>query len=204
LSFISSCFVVWISFFIAFSSQWYPTRIGKVTTFLSLLPLAIPGLIIGFGMATGFAGTLIDPKNSPTILLIAAYVIRKLPFAVILLSSTVKQVPKVYEEAAVVCGASNFNVFRFILFPLFRSVLGSIFIVVFLSSLFEVSTSLLLPMEEKYFPISKALYALQSRPDGASLTAAYATIVMTIVIAGFYLTSIFQRRSIASLIRGVS
>jgi ABC-type Fe3+ transport system permease subunit len=132
----------------------------------------------------------------------AAYVVRKLPFGVTLMQSSLKQIPQVYEEAAIMCGAGSYALFRRIMFPLYRSILGSILIITFLSSLFEVSASLLLPMEEKYFPIAKALYALQSRPDGLSLAAAYAVLVMLMTMLGFLITARWQNRSIASLIRG--
>lgn len=191
-----------MSFIIAYAVQRDRSLLSRCMLFVSLLPLAIPGLIIAFGLATGFAGTWLDPRHTPTMLLIAAYVVRKLPFGVTLMQSSLKQIPQVYEEAAIMCGAGPFALFRRIMFPLYRSIFGSILIITFLSSLFEVSASLLLPMEEKYFPIAKALYALQSRPDGLSLAAAYAVLVMLITMLGFFMTARWQKRSIASLIRG--
>lgn len=202
LAAVAATCVATMSFVIAYAVQRDGSLLSRFLLFVSLLPLAIPGLIIAFGLATGFAGTLLDPRHAPTILLMAAYVVRKLPFGVTLMQSSLKQIPQVYEEAAIMCGAGSYALFRRIMFPLYRSILGSILIITFLSSLFEVSASLLLPMEEKYFPIAKALYALQSRPDGLSLAAAYAVLVMLMTMLGFFMTARWQNRSIASLIRG--
>jgi hypothetical protein len=44
----------------------------------------------------------------------------------------------------------------------------------------EVSDSLILAREEKFYPIAKVLYALTARPDGIEVASALGTIVMCV------------------------
>jgi hypothetical protein len=47
----------------------------------------------------------------------------------------------------------------------------------------EVSDSLILAREEKFYPIAKVLYALTARPDGIEVASALGTIVMCVTAA---------------------
>ena len=176
--------------------------LNQVNNTISLLPLAIPGIVLAFGLAVGFAGTVLDPKDNPTVLLIIAYTVRKLPYAVRFCRTSILQVPKSLIEIATISGAKFLSIVKRILFPLHRPAIVSIGVVVFLSSMIEVSDSLLLPLDEKYFPIAKTLYALQGRPDGASIAAAFSVVVMAIVMVGFLIVAKIQRKKVGELLRG--
>jgi hypothetical protein len=59
-------------------------------------------------------------------------------------------------------------------------------------------------MEEKFYPITKALYSLQARPDGVSLSAAYALVVMGAIILILLLASKLSGKKITELLRGAT
>ena len=202
LSVLAALIVSIASFGISYASDRTPRRMTQLLQTFAMLPLAIPGIIIGFGMVVGFAGTFFDPKTYPFLLLLAAYAIRKLPYGITLFTSAMKQVSFVFEEAATISGASTLKIFTKILFPMLRRTFTGVFVIVLLSSLFEVSCSLILPMEEKFFPIAKALYSLQSRPDGASLASAFSIVVMVLVFVGFYFAALIQKRRVSDLLSG--
>jgi iron(III) transport system permease protein len=68
---------------------------------IAMLPLAVPGLVMAFGyLAMSQAGRAfesINPVENPTILLIIAYVVRKVPFAVRSAVSGLQQTSITYE-----------------------------------------------------------------------------------------------------------
>ena len=187
---------------------WRAARIGGVWDRLleasCLLPLAVPGIVIAFGMVLGYAGTWIDNRQNPTILLIMAYAVRKLPFMVRVAKSAILLIPKGLEEAATLAGASTGLIIRSIIAPLLKPAIVAGLFLSFTGSLLEVSDSLLLPMEEKFYPITKALYSLQARPDGVSLSASYALIVMASVITILLLASKLSGKKITELLRGTA
>jgi iron(III) transport system permease protein len=187
---------------------WRAARIGSVwDKYLEaacILPLAVPGIVIAFGMVLGYAGTWIDNRNNPTILLIMAYAVRKLPFMVRVAKSAILLIPKGLEEAAFLAGASSVTIIRHIVAPLLKPAIIAGLFLSFTGALLEVSDSLLLPMEEKFYPITKALYSLQARPDGVSLSAAYALVVMGAIILILLLASKLSGKKITELLRGAT
>ncbi len=146
-----------------------------------MLPLAVPGLLFAMGYLDGFAGTLLDPRVNPLPLLVIAYTVRKLPFMTKAVHVGLQQVSPTLEEAARCVGASAAQTLRHITFPLMKVSIFSGAILCFAFAMIEVSDSLLLALEERYYPISKALYALTLRPDGLSLACALAVLVMCVV-----------------------
>jgi iron(III) transport system permease protein len=57
----------------------------------------------------------------------------------------------------------------------------------------EVSDSLLLALEDKFYPVSKAIYALMGRPDGLEVASALGVLVMVLLLAIFYLSERISR-----------
>jgi len=154
----------------------------RLLDLLASLPLAVPGIVLAFGYIGAFSGTLIDNRRNPFPLLIIAYTIRKLPYMVRAVVAGLQGTSVIFEEAGKVFGASSLTVMRRITAPLISGHLFSGFLLCFSFAMIEVSDSLLLAMEEKYYPIAKALYALSARPDGAALACALASLV-TLLIA---------------------
>lgn len=153
---------------------------------LSLLPLAVPGIVFAFGYIGGFAGTPLDNRINPFPLLIAAYAIRRLPAMVRSATAGLQEANIALEEAASVLGATPWTTTRRILLPLISRhiIVGGI--LTFAYSMIEVSDSLLLALEVKFYPVSKAIYALTARPDGLELASALGSIVMGIMLAAFF------------------
>jgi iron(III) transport system permease protein len=155
-----------------------------------MLPLAIPGLILAFGYVTGFAGTPLDPRNNPFPLLIIAYSVRRLPYTVRTIYSGFQQVSVTLEEAAVNLGSSAFTVLRRITLPLISANILAGAILAFSFAMLEVSDSLILALKEKFYPLTKAIYALQGRiEDGPYIASALGVwsmifLALALIIAG--------------------
>jgi iron(III) transport system permease protein len=162
---------------------------------ISLVPLAIPGIVFAFGFIGAFSGTFLDNRVNPFPLLIAAYTVRRLPAMVRSASAGLQEANVLLEEAAYMVGASRFRTTCRIVFPLIARHLVVGAMLTFSYSMIEVSDSLLLALEAKFYPVSKAIYALMGRPDGVELASALGVVVMVIMALAFYLSERISRRS---------
>jgi iron(III) transport system permease protein len=165
----------------AFGSDWLDT--------LAMLPLAVPGLVIAFGylgaFGATFRGTLLDPRFNPLILLTAGYAIRRLPYMVRAAHAGLEQVSRTYEEAAANLGASPWRVIRRITLPLIAANLLAGGILCFSFSMLEVSDSLILAQTERFYPLTKAIYALMDGlENGVNVAAALGTWAMVMLGCG--------------------
>lgn len=160
--------------------------ISSVVESISLVPLAIPGLVFAFGFIGAFAGTIIDNRVNPLPLLVFAYTIRRLPTLVRTTTAGFQEANKSLEDAAYTVGAGRYQTMRQIVFPLVKGHLYAGALLTFAYSMIEVSDSLFLALEEKYYPIAKAMYALIGRPDGIELASALGVIVMATLGIIFY------------------
>ena len=167
--------------------RWKP-RCALFFDLLSMLPLAIPGIVMAFGflgmtIKFSWAGAIFDPVNSPLWLLAGAYAIRRIPYVMRAVASGLEQTPEVLEEAALSVGASRWRVFRCILVPLLIAnlLIGGLF--AFSFSMLEVSDSLILVQKSAFYPITKAIFEL-SQVLGAGGVTASAFGVWTMIFMG--------------------
>jgi iron(III) transport system permease protein len=152
----------------------------SLLSLVSLSPLAIPGILFAFGYLGAFSKTVLDSGINPLPLLAIAYTIRRLPFMVKITSAGLSETSEVYEEAARSVGASPATVLKWITLPLLRRYIIAGAVLCFAFAMVEVSDSLILAREERFYPIAKVLYALTARPDGIAIASALGTIVMVL------------------------
>ncbi|MEN8756718.1 MAG: ABC transporter permease [Akkermansiaceae bacterium] len=132
---------------------------------LVMLPLAVPGLVLAFGyLALSQEGRdfhfLVGAAEDPTLLLIIAYAVRRLPYVVRAAVAGLQQSNIALEEAAQSLGATPMRVLRRISLPLLGANLIAGGILAFAFAMLEVSDSLILAQQSEHFPITKAIYAL--------------------------------------------
>jgi iron(III) transport system permease protein len=139
----------------------------------AMLPLAVPGVVLAFGYVQGFFGTFLDPRVNPMTLLVISYAVRRLPLVVRALYAGFQQTSVTLEEASASLGASPATTLRRVTFPLIRANLLGAAILAFAFSMLEVSDSLILAMEDKFYPMTKAIYMLMGRlEDGGMIASA--------------------------------
>jgi len=95
--------------------------------FLSMLPYALPGVVMGLGFAVAFGGRVgwLLLSGTATIIFLNHF-IRRMPFAIRSASGALRQIDPVIEEAAADLGAKAVYSFRRVTFPLLRvTVLGA-------------------------------------------------------------------------------
>jgi iron(III) transport system permease protein len=169
---------------------------------LAMLPLAVPGLVMAFGylaissQLSNIAGwrenaawmSLVDIRTNPTLFLVIAYAVRRLPYVVRAASAGLQQTSVVFEEAAANMGAPPLAVLRRVTLPLIAANLVAGGLLAFAFCMLEVSDSLMLAQRAEYYPITKTIYELfQLIGSGKFVAAAlgvWAMAFLSVAIAG--------------------
>lgn len=113
--------------------------------FLSWLPWAIPGILLGVGLLWTFLQTPgISELQGTIYLMIIALVIKSMPSGVQLTKSILLQLSAEFEEASRICGASWVHTFRRVLLPLLWPMFMVIGLLAFNSAARDISTVVLL------------------------------------------------------------
>lgn len=121
------------------------TRIrGRATIdFLATVPLAVPGIVLGFALLTVYLWVPLPVYGTLWILFIA-YFTRFMPYGMRYVSTSMLQIGAELEESAQMSGATWWQVFRKVMIPLILPGLVAGWIYVVTVSLRELSSSLLL------------------------------------------------------------
>ena len=167
----------------------------QVLDFLAMLPLAVPGLVLAFGYLAmsqdGKFFSFLNPTRDPTILLIIAYSVRRLPYVVRSAAAGFQQTSETLEEAAQNVGASPLKAVIKITLPLIVANLVAGGLLAFAFAMLEVSDSLILAQKQAFYPITKAIMELfQLLGDGkfiASALGVWAMVFLGVTIAGLSL-----------------
>ncbi len=169
---------------------------------LAMLPMAVPGLV----MAAGYLGVsawasntelvreslwlrgLLDVKTNPTLFLVLAYSVRRLPYMVRAAAAGLQQTSAGLEEAAANLGAGPLTSLRRVTLPLIAANLVAGALLSFAFSMLEVSDSLMLAQRADHYPITKTIYELfQLIGTGKHVAAAlgvWAMVFLALTLAG--------------------
>ena len=127
-----------------------------------------------------------DVTQNPTLLLVVAYAMRRLPYVVRSAIAGLEQTPEDLELAARNLGASQRMTLRRITLPLIAANLVAGGLLAFAFAMLEVSDSLILAQKQNYWPITKAIYELFQRlgdgPYVASALGVWAMMLLTLTI----------------------
>ena len=139
---------------------------GKtVLDVLAIMPLMLPGVILGFGYFTIFHGFLTAgaPFFYTWLILGLAYAVRRLPYTVRACYGALLQIHVSLEEASVNLGAGKLRTLKNITFPLMT---GGVFaggILAFVNAIIEISTTVFIVNNVNYFPASLGIFIWKDR-----------------------------------------
>jgi iron(III) transport system permease protein len=194
LKFASLSTVVDVIFGIAIAYVVVRSKVAgrQVLDFLAMLPLAVPGLVLAFGYLAmsqeGRVFSFLNPARDPTILLIIAYSVRRLPYVVRAAAAGFEQTSETLEEAAQNLGSPPLKAMVRITLPLIMANLIAGGLLAFAFAMLEVSDSLVLAQKAAFYPITKAIMELfQLLGDGkfiASALGVWAMVFLGITITG--------------------
>ncbi|MEN9661518.1 MAG: hypothetical protein RL324_467 [Verrucomicrobiota bacterium] len=188
---ISSVIDLFLGVAIAYVIVRSKVRGRQVLDYLAMLPLAVPGLVLAFGyLAMSQEGrffAFINPVRDPTVLLIIAYSVRRLPYVVRAAAAGFEQTSVTLEEAAQNLGCPPLKSMIRVTLPLIMANLIAGGLLAFAFAMLEVSDSLILAQKQVYYPITKAILELfQLLGDGkfiASALGVWAMVFLGIILA---------------------
>jgi iron(III) transport system permease protein len=117
------------------------TRLKGMLENIGMLPLSMPAVVIAIGMLWAYVKT---PIYGTIWVLVVAYLVYRLPFAIRTTFSPIGQIHKELEEASSMSGASRLTTIRRVIIPLVKPALLSAFLVNFLLSVNLLAIPILL------------------------------------------------------------
>lgn len=148
-----------------------------------MIPLALPGIVLAFSYVITYSDTFLDPLNNPVPLLVIAYAIRRLPYMVRSATAGLQQMSSSLEEASESLGASKWLTLRKITIPLVMANLIAGGLLCFSYAMLDVSDSLILAMKDKFYPLTKAIYALYLEHGNGEFVASALGMIATVILA---------------------
>ena len=154
ISVISSVCVTCFGFLLAVMIEKSSHKVNQAIDYISMIPLAIPATTVGICMIQLWNQPYIDAVYSSSGIIILAYMLRFMPFSLLIISSGLKKINKNVEESALQIGCSWTGVILHITVPLMRPILLIAFFFVFILSFSELGTTvLLMPPGNETIPV---------------------------------------------------
>ena len=173
---------------------------------MAMLPLAVPGLVLAFGYISmtqdGRPFDFLNPTKDPTLLLVIAYSVRRLPYVVRAAAAGLQQTSVSLEEAAQNLGCPPLRTLWRITFPLITANVLAGGLLAFSFAMLEVSDSLILAQKQQHYPITKAIYELyQLLGEGRYVASALGVWAMVFLGITIFATSRILGRKLGALFR---
>lgn len=108
--------------------------------YLSALPLALSGTVLGIGLMISFNGGFL-PLAGTGAIIVVAYLIRRLPFGIRNASSTLYNIPNSIEDASISLGVPPLRSFFKVVFPLMLPSIAAAAVLVWTTTVAELSAS---------------------------------------------------------------
>jgi iron(III) transport system permease protein len=155
-----------------------------IVDLLAWLPWSIPGILLGISMlwiilsvpalTAIFYGSLFA--------LIMIMIIAQMPIGVHMIKTSIGQISRELEQSARICGAGPFTTFVRIVLPLTRPMLVSIFVIVFIAALRDISTVIFLATSDSQtLSLLMMQFALSSNLEGAAVIGVITTSIILAV-----------------------
>jgi iron(III) transport system permease protein len=158
-----------------------------ILDFLAFIPITIPGIVLGISLIWVYFTVPIRIYGTLWILLVA-YVTRYLPYGIRSASAGIVQIHRELEEASAAAGAKWWPTFRHILLPLLRPSLVGAWVYIFIISLRELGSSILLYSSDS---VVLAVRIFDLRDSGNYTTIAALSVFLIVLLVA--LVSILQR-----------
>jgi iron(III) transport system permease protein len=208
LKYASLSTVIDLVFGVAIAYVIVRTRLAgrRILDFLVMLPLAVPGLVLAFGYLAmsqdGRVLAFLNPVENPTVLLVVAYSVRRLPYVVRAAAAGFQQTSVTLEEAAHNLGCPPLKTTIKITLPLIGANLIAGGLLAFAFAMLEVSDSLVLAQKQAFYPITKAIFELfQLIGDGRFLASALGVWAMVFLGVTIAAAMVLLGRKLGALFR---
>jgi len=158
--------------------------------FIASAAIAVPGIVLAIGFLRTFQGLQVFgvPVTQTWILIMIAYAVRRLPYALRSCMAALQQLNVSLEEAAEMLGASGWRTVRRIVIPLMAGGILAGFVSSFITAAVELSATILLVVKESQAPMSYGIYLYMQSVAGRGPGAALGVLAVALVALGTYLS----------------
>jgi iron(III) transport system permease protein len=167
--------------------------------FLASAALAIPGIVLAIGFLRTFrsielpgTGTLL---TSSWIIIMLAYSVRRLPYALRSCVAALQQIPVSLEEAAQSLGATRMSTIRRVVVPLMAGGMLAGFVTSFVTAAVELSATIMLVTKDSQAPMSYGIYLYMQSAAGRGPGAALGVLAVVAVGIGTYISHLLVDRA---------
>jgi iron(III) transport system permease protein len=165
--------------------------------FAASAAIAVPGIVLAIGYLRMFQGVEIGgvPVTQTWLLIMLAYSVRRLPYALRSCMAALQQINVSLEEAAEMLGASKWRAVRRVVIPLMAGGILAGFVSSFITAAVELSATILLVVKESQAPMSYGIYLYMQSVSGRGAGAALGVLLVLTVAIGTYLSHILVDRA---------
>ena len=158
---------------------------------VAMSAVAIPGLVLGIGLLRTYYDVKL-PMSGESLatfwfMLVIAYAVRRLPYALCAATAALQQLHVSLEEAAESLGAGKIRVLSRIVVPLMTGGLLAGFVTSFATAAVELSATLLLVARAPDAPLSYGIYVYMQSAAGRGPGAALGVIAVVVVSIATYI-----------------
>lgn len=163
--------------------------------------LAVPGLVLAIGLLRTFRDVEIPgfgvSFTSTWVIIMIAYSVRRLPYALRSCMAALQQISVSLEEAAASVGANKTSTIRRIVIPLMAGGILAGFVTSFMTAAVELSATIMLVTRESDAPMSYGIYLYMQSPSGRGPGAALGVLAVVAVAIGTYVSHLVVERTSA-------
>ena len=161
--------------------------------------LAVPGIVLAIGFLRLYKGVTWPGTEllitSTWVMIMLAYAVRRLPYALRSCIAALQQVHVSLEEAAESLGATKLRTIRRVLVPLMAGGILAGFVTSFITAAVELSATILLTAAESQAPMSYGIYLYMQSVAGRGPGAALGVLAIVVVAIGTYLSHVIVERT---------
>ena len=161
--------------------------------------LAIPGIVLAIGLLRTFRGIEIPFTDtmltSSWLLIMIAYSVRRLPYALRSCVAALQQIHVSLEEAAQSMGANRMRTIQRVVVPLMVGGMLAGFVTSFITAAVELSATIMLVTRESQAPMSYGIYLYMQSPSGRGPGAALGVLAVLAVAIGTYASHLLIERT---------
>ncbi len=170
--------------------------------FMASAALAIPGVVLAIGYLRTFRGVELpfmdELLTSSWMLIMLAYTVRRLPYALRSCMAAMQQMHVSLEEAAENLGANKQRTIYRIVVPLMAGGILAGFVTSFMTAAVELSATIMLSTSQNDAPMSYGIYLYMQSAAGRGPGAALGVLAVLIVALGTYFSHRLIRSRAAS------
>lgn len=168
---------------------------------LASAALAIPGIVLAIGFLRTFRGIELPGTGtlltSSWIIIMLAYSVRRLPYALRSCVAALQQIHVSLEEAAQTLGATRLRTIRRVVVPLMAGGMLAGFVTSFVTAAVELSATIMLVTKDSQAPMSYGIYLYMQSAAGRGPGAALGVLAVAAVAIGTYVSHLLVERASA-------